>query len=195
MTHIYLLNGAKAFAHSAGKLNHTLQDLAATHLQDAGFSVRQKVIDEGYDLDEEVHSFMAADIILYQFPGWWMGSPWIVKKYMDEVFTHAHGTFYENDGRTRTDPSKLYGSGGLLIKKRVMASTTWNAPADAFAEKHQFFEGGGIDALLFPFYKAHAFLGMTHLPSFIATDVMKQPNIEAITQAYRQHLNRYIIQP
>lgn len=75
MTHIYLLNGAKAFAHSAGKLNHTLQDLAATHLQDAGFSVRQKVIDEGYDLDEEVHSFMAADIILYQFPGWWMGSP------------------------------------------------------------------------------------------------------------------------
>ncbi|MCT6856003.1 MAG: NAD(P)H-dependent oxidoreductase, partial [Bombella apis] len=119
--------------------------------------------------------------------------PWPLKKYMDEVFTEAHGIFYKNDGRSRHDPTKLYGSGGLLQGKRFMVSTTWNAPLEAFEEPHQFFHGGGIDAVLVPFYRAHAFLGMERLPTFLATDVMKNPDIEAITTAYQHHLERVIL--
>ena len=47
-------------------------------------------------------------------PGWWMGAPWTVKKYMDDVFTEGHGSLYASDGRTRSDASKKYGSGGLV---------------------------------------------------------------------------------
>ncbi|HHF0522926.1 TPA: NAD(P)H-dependent oxidoreductase [Vibrio alginolyticus] len=39
-------------------------------------------------------------------PGWWKESPWIVKKYMDEVFTMGHGHLYDIDGRMRSNPLK-----------------------------------------------------------------------------------------
>ena len=44
---------------------------------------------------------------------------------MDEVYTYGHGKLYENDGRTRHDPSKQYGSRGLLQGKQYMISVTW----------------------------------------------------------------------
>ncbi|VFS38584.1 modulator of drug activity B [Escherichia coli] len=56
-----------------------------------------------------------------------MGAPWTVKKYIDDVFTEGHGTLYASDGRTRKDPSKKYGSGGLVQGKKYMLSLTWNA--------------------------------------------------------------------
>lgn len=195
MTHIHLINGAKPFAHSPGRLNRTLQSLAATCLEEAGMTVSQTTIDDGYAVDEEIRAIQKADTVIYQFPGWWMGTPWPLKKYMDEVFTEAHGLFYGSDGRSRHDPSRHYGSGGLLQGKRFMVSTTWNAPLEAFEDEEQFFGGGGIDAVLFPFYRAHAFLGMKRLPTFLATDVMKNPDIDAIKTAYRQHLERVIITP
>lgn len=40
-------------------------------------------------------------------PGWWMGELWIVKKYIDDVFTAGHGVFYKNDGRSHNEPTKI----------------------------------------------------------------------------------------
>ena len=34
-----------------------------------------------------MQKFLWADVVIYQMPGWWMGAPWTVKKYLDEVFT------------------------------------------------------------------------------------------------------------
>ncbi len=51
--------------------------------------------------------------------GWWMMMPWMVKKYMDDVYTLGHGHLYANDGRTRQNPSKQYGTGGLLNGKSI----------------------------------------------------------------------------
>lgn len=85
MKNILLLNGGKKFAHSHGRLNDTLQAVAAQTLAAAGFALRQTKIDSGYDIEEEVRHFLWADLVIYQMPGWWMGAPWIVKKYMDEV--------------------------------------------------------------------------------------------------------------
>lgn len=41
-----------------------------------------------------------------------MGASWTVKKYMDDIFTAGHGILYASDGRSRSDASKKYGSGG-----------------------------------------------------------------------------------
>lgn len=71
---------------------------------------------------------------------WWMGEPWIVKKYIDEVFLAGVGVLFANDGRSRADESLKYGSGGLARDKRVMLSVTWNAPKEAFIESRGFFE-------------------------------------------------------
>uniref|UniRef100_UPI0028AB2D28 NAD(P)H-dependent oxidoreductase n=1 Tax=Stutzerimonas kunmingensis TaxID=1211807 RepID=UPI0028AB2D28 len=154
MKKILLLNGGKAFAHSAGQYNATLHQTAIETLTAAGFEVRTTQIDAGYDVQQEVEKILWADALIYQMPGWWMGAPWTVKKYLDEVFTAGHGSLYANDGRTRSDASQKYGSGGLLQGKRYMISATWNAPQQAFDDPSDFFAGKGVDAVYLPFHKA-----------------------------------------
>ncbi|MFJ5294921.1 NAD(P)H-dependent oxidoreductase [Pseudomonas sp. NPDC088368] len=188
MKKVLFINGGKQFAHSDGRYNATLHDVALAFMDRAGFDVQQTFIDGGYDVAEEVQKFLWADVIVWQMPGWWMGAPWTVKKYIDEVFTEGYGSLYANDGRTRSDASQKYGSGGLLQGKQYMISATWNAPQQAFDDPTDFFEGKGVDAVYFPFHKANQFLGMTGLPTFLAVDVMKVPNIEADVKRYEAHL-------
>ena len=188
MKKILLLNGGKQFAHSDCRYNATLHEAAVAFLDRAGCDVKTTFIDGGYDIEEEVQKFLWADVVIYQMPGWWMGAPWTVKKYLDEVFTAGHGSLYANDGRTRADASQKYGSGGLIQGKQYLLSLTWNAPQQAFDDPSDFFEAKGVDAVYFPFHKANQFLGMRALPTFLCTDVMKQPNIERDVVRYQRHL-------
>jgi len=190
MKNILLINGAKTFAHSNGQLNDTLTELAQEVLLDLGHQVQVTRADSEYDAKSEVEKFLWADTVIYQMPGWWMGAPWTVKKYIDDVFTEGHGSLYANDGRSRSDASKKYGSGGLIHDKNYMLSLTWNAPMDAFNDAEQFFHGVGVDGVYLPFHKANQFLGMKTLPTFIVNDVIKAPEVEAYMAQYRDHLTQ-----
>lgn len=190
MKNILLINGAKTFAHSNGQLNDTLTELAQEVLSDLGHQVQVTRADSEYDAKAEVEKFLWADSVIYQMPGWWMGAPWTVKKYIDDVFTEGHGSLYANDGRSRSDASKKYGSGGLIHDKNYMLSLTWNAPMDAFNDAEQFFHGVGVDGVYLPFHKANQFLGMQTLPTFIVNDVIKAPEVEAYMAQYRDHLTQ-----
>ncbi len=188
MSHILIINGAKQFAHSNGELNDTLTELAHELLVEQGHQVQITRTDTDYDIAEEIQKYVWADVIIYQMPGWWMGSPWTVKKYIDDIFTEGHGVLYASDGRSRSDTSKKYGSGGLIHDKKYMLSLTWNAPMDAFNDPDQFFHGVGVDGVYLPFHKANQFLGMQSLPTFIVNDVIKAPDVERYKTEYRQHL-------
>lgn len=190
MKNILLINGAKTFAHSNGQLNDTLTELAQHVLSGLGHQVQVTRADSEYDAKAEVEKFLWADTVIYQMPGWWMGAPWTVKKYIDDVFTEGHGSLYANDGRSRSDASKKYGSGGLIHDKNYMLSLTWNAPMDAFNDAEQFFHGVGVDGVYLPFHKANQFLGMQTLPTFIVNDVIKAPEVEAYMAQYRDHLTQ-----
>ncbi len=190
MKNILLINGAKTFAHSNGQLNDTLTELAQEVLSGLGHQVQVTRADSEYDAKAEVEKFLWADTVIYQMPGWWMGAPWTVKKYIDDVFTEGHGSLYANDGRSRSDASKKYGSGGLIHDKNYMLSLTWNAPMDAFNDSEQFFHGVGVDGVYLPFHKANQFLGMQTLPTFIVNDVIKAPEVEAYMAQYREHLTQ-----
>ena len=55
--------------------------------------------------------------------------------------------------------------------------------------------GGGaksLDAVYLPFHKTNQFLGMSALPTFLCTNVMKMPNIERDATRYEQHLVKVI---
>ena len=186
---ILLIDGGKAFAHSAGRLNHTLHQIARDTLSALGHQVRETVIDDGYDIQQEVEKFQWMDAVIWQMPGWWMHEPWTVKKYMDEVFTTGAGTLYANDGRSSANPTEGYGTGGLLQGRRHMLSLTWNAPREAFIREGDFFEGVGVDALYMHFHKAHEFMGTTQLPTFVCYDVIKNPQVEQDLADYTAHLN------
>ena len=186
---ILLIDGGKAYAHSAGRLNHTLHQIARDTLTALGHNVRETVIDDGYDIQQEVEKFQWMDAVIWQMPGWWMHEPWTVKKYMDEVFTTGAGTLYANDGRSSANPTEGYGTGGLLQGRRHMLSLTWNAPREAFIREGDFFEGLGVDALYMHFHKANEFLGTTQLPTFICNDVIKNPQVEQYLADYTAHLD------
>ncbi|OEE86220.1 NAD(P)H-dependent oxidoreductase [Vibrio crassostreae] len=188
MSNVLIVNGGKKFAHSAGALNNSLVELAETYLTELNHSVKVTEVDNGYDIETEIEKWLWSDVVIHQNPAWWMGTPWIVKKYIDDVFTIGHGRLYQSDGRTRSDNNKNYGSGGLIQGKKYMLSVTWNAPKEAFTDPSQFFEGVGVDGVYLPFHKAHQFLGMTPLETFICNDVIKNPNIDGDFERYKSHL-------
>lgn len=184
MKNILLLNGAKEFGSSKGQLNLTLHNHALEILKTLGYEVDQTHIDQGYDPKEEIQKFIKADAVIYQMPAWWMGEPWIVKKYIDEVFGLGAGVLFKNDGRTHENPSKNYGKGGLDHGKKYMFSLTWNAPLEAFNDKNEFFEGKGVDMVYWHLHKAHEFIGMKALPTFMCNDVVKNPQVEKYLNEY-----------
>lgn len=189
MKNILILNGSKRFAHSTGELNDTMTTVAEQQLLELSHNVKVTDIDAGYDVEEEITKWLWADVVIQQTPAWWMGVPWIVKKYIDEIFTIGHGRLYESDGRSRHNSENKYGSGGLLQGKQYMLSVTWNAPEAAFTDPNQFFEGVGVDGVYLATHKAYQFLGMQPLTTFMNNDVIKNPTIDSDIARYQEHLN------
>lgn len=102
------------------------------------------------------------------------------------------GQLCDGDGRTRSDPSKQYGTGGLLHDKKYMLSLTFNAPNEAFNDPKQwFFEGKSVDDLFWPMHLNFRFLGMQPLETFVCYDVMKNPEVENDFSRFEKHLDKY----
>lgn len=193
MENIFLINGGKKFGNSDGRLNKTLHDVAKQTLIEMKKNVSETVIDNNYNTLDEVQKYLNADVVIYQMPAWWMGEPWIVKKYIDEVFSSSDGKFFKNDGRSSVNPTKNYGKGGLLKSKKYMFSLTWNAPLEAFNDKDEFFGGIGVDNVYLHLHKAHEFIGMSALPTFICNDVVKNPRVDVFIQNYKEHLIKFVV--
>jgi len=88
---ILLIDGGQAFSFTGGRLNHTLQQTARETLSALGHAIKETVIEDGYDKEAEVEKWLWMDAVIWQMPGWWMGEPWTVKKYVDEVFSAGVG--------------------------------------------------------------------------------------------------------
>ena len=187
-----LLNGSKKFGMDGTRLNHTLQGVAKEFLESKDYKVLETIIDSGYELEGEVQKWLESSLVIWQMPAWWMGEPWIVKEYIDKVFMCGGGRLYHSDGRHRDNPDVNYGKGGLSQGKSVMFSMTWNAPLRAFTDKNEHFEGMGLEGVIFHLRKAHEFIGMTCLPSFMCNDVIKNPQIEKFIESYKAHLARVV---
>lgn len=188
---ILLLNGGKKFGRSQGLLNLTLQNMAKEHLTQMQHSIQETHIDKGYDIGLEIEKFLWMDVVIWQMPVWWMGEPWIVKKYIDEVFSSGRGLLFVNDGRHSNNIPLGYGTGGLMTGKKHMLSLTWNAPIEAFTQPGEFFETVGVDGLYEHFHKINEFIGINHrLPTFMCNDVVQTPNIPKYIEDYRKHLTK-----
>jgi modulator of drug activity B len=193
MSNVLLINAHQRYEGFAeGKLNQTLTDTASKYLSNHGYEVKTTVLDKGYGIEEELEKYRWADIVFIQTPVYWMSVPYLFKKYIDEVYTAglAQGVLSKDDGRTRSDLSKKYGSGGLLQGKKYMLSTTWNAPLEAFEDPNQFFAGKDTDDVFLWLHKNFHFFGMEALPTFSCFDVLKNPDIENDLKRFEAHLSR-----
>ncbi|APW65580.1 MULTISPECIES: NAD(P)H-dependent oxidoreductase [Arcobacteraceae] len=172
MKNVLIINGHQYYDVVAlGELTKKYVNKADEFLKNNNFEVKHTHIEKGYDIEEEGKKFKWADYIILQFPVYWMGLPWITKKYFDEVL--VQGVQYANDGRSRTDASKTYGSGGLLQGKKYMLSLTYNCPFCEFDNKNGFFDGLSLDQAHISTHKIFQFCGLKPLKTYSVHDIFK----------------------
>jgi len=175
MKNILIINGHQRYDEVAeGNLTRMYIDSASEFFEKNGFNVKHSVVESDYNVKEEVEKFVWADYILLQYPVYWMGVPWITKKYIDEVFSAGdHNGLYINDGRSRSDVTKRYGSGGLMQGKKYMLSLTYNCPTSEFSSKDGFFNGLSLDEANIATHKTFQFCGAESLETYSVHDIFK----------------------
>jgi len=187
---VFLINGHQRYEGFAeGKLNQTIFEATIKQLTDSGHEVKTTIVEKGYEIAEELGKYDWAEAVFIQTPAYWMSVPYLFKKYIDEVYTAGIGNVLcKDDGRTRSDLSKKYGSGGWMNGKKYMFSITWNAPLESFEDPDQFFEGRGVDGPFMWLHKVYQFFGMDPLPTFSCFDVLKNADIDDDLQRLKRHL-------
>lgn len=195
MKKVFIINGHQKYPFSEGKLNGTLADRLEEKLLAKGYEVKKTTMDDDYEVEEEIAKHKWADVVFLQTPINWMGVSWSFKKYMDEVYTAGMmGAMSNGDGRTAEAPKKNYGMGGLLEGK-YMLSLTANAPKEAFENPEEpFFEGMSEDDLFKPMHLNFKWFGLTPLKTFMAYDVMKNPEIASDLERFEAHIEKELIE-
>ena len=193
---VFIIDAGVDAGFAKGQLSHHLVDIAKEVAEAKGMSVEitrlADVPNYAYDVESEADKIANADYIIFQVPGYWMHEPWQLKKYMDEVMVNSKVS--NGDGRHRNDPEahRKYGTGGIL-KGKYMISSTWNAPAEAFTDPSQFFEGKGVDGTFFAMHKAMHFIGLKPLKSIMINDIYKNPTLEEDFVRFRAHLEAELV--
>jgi modulator of drug activity B len=193
MKRVLLLNLHQKYEGIAnGNLTRDLLSEAKTFFSNNGYEIQETTIDEGYDVAEELEKFKWADLFFVQSPVYWMGLPWLGKKYIDDIFSGGVNTVtYESDGRSRNDPSKTYGSGGLMEGKRYMLSFTYNCPESEFDNPKGFFDGLSLDEANVALHKTFQFCGVKPYPSYSVHDIYKSEfTIDSVLKALENHLKQ-----
>ncbi len=193
MNKAFIINAHHPSAFSTGRLNRSLVDLATNLLRGKGYEVRHTDMLDGWDVEAELDNHRWADVILLQTQVNWMGVPWRFKQYMDEVYSAGMaGQLCDGDGRTRSDATRQYGSGGTLGDRKYMLSLTFNAPREAFGDGDQYlFEGRDLDDLFFPMHMNFRFFDMQAIPTFACYDVLKNPDIDNDFRRFEAHIAKH----
>ena len=191
----FTINGAQPYPFAKGALNAAFAERAAALLAGQGWRILCTDTAHGYDAEDEVGKHQQADVIILQMPVNWMGWPWSLKKYIDEVYTAGmDGRLCRSDGRTSAAPKANYGGDGSLTGKRYMLSLTFNAPEEAFGDRAEYlFQGRSVDDLLWPQHMNFRFFGMTMLPTFAAHDVVKDLDAEREFARFDLHLTQHLL--
>lgn len=105
-------------------------------------------------LQAEMDKLVRCDVLIFQFPIWWLGPPAILKGWVDRVF--AAGRAY-GGGR--------YFDGGVYHGKRAMCSVTVGGPRDVYSNEGVYAE---VEDILFPVHRGiFAFTGFSVIEPFV----------------------------
>ena len=181
---------------SEGKLNQAFHQVAKDFFTSQSIQVLETTVQDGYVPEQEVEKHMEADIVILQTPANWFGAPWTYKKYVDEVFNSGLTSqkFLTGDGRTRTDPTKQYGTGGKMQGKKFMICATWNAPEEAFDNSSQeLLQGKSTSDLFLNITSNYRFCGCDTMTGYNCFDIFKNENIAKDLENYQAYLKRVFL--
>jgi NADPH dehydrogenase (quinone) len=191
MKNILIINTHLSYPYSEGKLNSSLIEKMKEELNLKWYNIKTTIVENWYDINEEIEKHTWADVIIVQIPVNWMWVPWIFKKYIDEVYSAWINWILGNwDWRTRSDENKQYWTWWLLIDKKYMLSLTYNAPKEAFNDKNQYLmQWKTPDDMFLPYHLNFRFFWMKPIETFVCYDVIKNPQIENDFIRLKNHLN------
>lgn len=107
------------------------------------------------DVEKEQARIKDADTIVFQFPFWWYGSPSIMHRYVEEVFSHGFA----------------YGSTGTALHgKKLILSFTIGAPEEAYTKEG--FQHYEISAFMPSFINMAALCGLELLDPIYSFGMM-----------------------
>ena len=196
MKNILIINAHQKYeGMSEGALNQFYQNQIQLYFKKRNFAVKSTIIENGYDVLDEIEKHEWADLVITQTPVFWFNTPWIHKKYIDEVFTNAlfQKKIVLTDGRVKEDKTKQYGTGGISFGKKYMLSATWNAPEEAFNDTSQvLFEGKSANEALINLSVNYKFCGYEILDGFHSYNVIKEPQIKKDSTRLIKHLDALI---
>lgn len=178
---------------SEGTLNNAFQQAAKDFFISRSIQVMETTVEDNYNPEAEVEKHMEADIVVLQTPVNWFGAPWIYKKYVDEVFNNGmlSQKLLSGDGRTRSDLTKQYGTGGNMQGKKFMICATWNAPAEAFDNPaQQLLQGKTTTDLFLNITSNYRFCGYEIMSDYNCFDIFKNENIAKDLENYPVHLSK-----
>lgn len=180
---------------SEGTLNRAYYNKAKEFFLSKNYEILETNVEDGYNPEEEVEKHLEADIVILQTPVNWFGTPWIYKKYVDEVFNSGLQSqmFLSGDGRTREDANKQYGSGGKMQGRKFMICATFNAPQIAFGNSDQELMQGKTTADLFlNITSNYRFCGYDIVESYATFDIFKDGDIVKDLEKYPLHLEKIL---
>lgn len=106
------------------------------------------------ELQSEMDKLSVCDLLIFQFPIWWLSVPAILKGWVDRVF--AVGRVY-GGGR--------YFDQGLMRGKRAMCSVTVGGPREVYSDQGIYAD---VEQLLFPLHRGtFGFTGFSVLEPFV----------------------------
>lgn len=180
MKTILIILGSEPNLIARGQFNESLFNTAKKILSKK-YKILTTVLDEGYDLEDEVSKFKQADFIIYQYPIYWFTHPASLKEYIDDVF--RYGSFFSFDKGS-------YNPIGLLKGKKFMLSTTWNAPKEKFNDKNSFLGNHSVEDFLLPIRKSNTFCGIEELKHFSSHNLVMNPMYEENEKRFIKHLKK-----
>ena len=129
------------------------------------------------DLQAEMDKLAWCDVLIFQFPLWWLGLPAILKGWVDRVF--AVGRAY-GGGR--------YFSRGVYSGKRAMCSVTIGGGVGAYSGAGAY---GPLAPILHPIHHGIlGFVGFTVIEPFVvfAPSRMSQDERQGVLERYRERV-------
>lgn len=119
------------------------------------------------DVKREQDRLKEAEVIVFDFPFWWFGSPSLLHRYVEEVFAHGFA----------------YGKGGnALHGKKFILSFTAGAPEAAYSANGT--EGYPMDAFMPTFLAMAKFTGLDYKGAVISYEMaLLEPGNEAMRKS------------
>lgn len=151
---VHVVLGCGELFFSKGQLNAFLASVSRDFYQSANHEVSLTDVSKPYDLKEEANRYLESDLVVFHFPIYWFGVPYLLKEYMDKVFTASYGMFL-----AKPSSPELYGTTGKMKGKKYASVVTCHFQSVVF-EKGRFLGGMDMDVLLSSFDASMRYIGM-----------------------------------